>query len=159
MAGLVGQIAKVEARRTYYSNLEKAVRLAEGTGVQLLIEPLNLRDRPGYFLFSSDQAGDIIEHTGLSQLRLMFDCYHIQVQEGDLITRLRRHFDKIGHIQIAGVPSRGEPNRGEVNYSEVLREIDQLHWKGWIGAEYKPAHLTTDGLEWLAPLRSEGLLS
>lgn len=157
MAGLVGHIPAQQAQRTYYANLERAVRLAEGTGITLVIEPLNGRDRPGYFLHSVDQAGAILERTGLDSLRLMFDCYHIQVEEGDLITRLRRHFNKIGHIQIAGAPFRGPPDEGELNYVEILREVDRLGWTGHIGAEYKPTGPTTDSFAWLAALRAAGI--
>lgn len=157
MAGLVGHVCATDAERTYYANLEKAVRWAEGTGLTLVIEPLNSRDRPGYFLHSVDQAAAIIDRTGLNSLRIMFDCYHIQVEEGDLITRLRRHFSKIGHIQIAGAPSRGEPDQGELNYVEILREIDRLGWAGHIGAEYKPTVNTDASFAWLTALREQGI--
>lgn len=157
MAGLVGHIPAPESQRTYYANLEKAVRLAEGTGITLVIEPLNSRDRPGYFLHSVDQAAAIIDRTGLTSLRIMFDCYHIQVEEGDLITRLRRHFNKIGHIQIAGAPARGEPDQGELNYVEILREVDRLGWTGHIGAEYKPTGPSAESFAWLAALRTAGI--
>lgn len=157
MAGLAGHVPAPEAKRSYQSNLEKALRWAEGSGLTLLIEPLNGRDRPGYFLHSVDQAAEIIERQGLGDLRIMFDCYHIQVQEGDVITRLRRHFDKIGHVQIAGVPTRGEPDKGELNYVEVLGELDRLGWKGYVGAEYKPAGASAASLAWLAELRRLGI--
>ena len=157
MAGLAGHVPAADAQRSYHASLERAVRLAEGSGVQLLIEPLNGRDRPGYFLSSVDQAAEVIERTGLTSLRIMFDCYHVQVQQGDLITRLQRHFAKIGHIQIAGAPARGEPDRGEVNYTEVLREVDRLGWSGWIGAEYRPSGPTAESFGWLHELRRLGI--
>jgi 2-dehydrotetronate isomerase len=157
LAGLVGHLPRLEATRCYYANLEKALRRAEGSGVRLLIEPLNGRDRPGYFLCSIDQAADIIDRAGLHDLRLMFDCYHVQVQDGDVVTRLNRHFAKIGHIQIAGAPWRGEPDRSELHYPTVVREIDRLGWKGWIGAEYRPSTPTSDSFVWLQALRQQGL--
>lgn len=157
MAGLAGHVCAADAQRTYCANMERAVRLAEGSGVTLLIEPLNGRDRPGYFLNSADQAADIIDRTGLQSLRIMFDCYHIQVQQGDVISRLTRHFAKIGHIQIAGVPLRNEPDRGELNCAEVLRVVDRLGWDGYIGAEYRPSGPTADSFGWLHALRREGL--
>jgi len=157
MAGLAGHVPEPEAGRSYHANLEKALRWAEDSGLTLVIEPLNGRDRPGYFLRSVDQAAGIIERQGLGRLRIMFDCYHIQVQEGDVITRLRRHIDKIGHVQIAGVPARGEPDQGELNYVEVLRELDQLGWKGYVGAEYKPSGPSAASLGWLAELRRLGI--
>lgn len=157
MAGLAGHVSPSDARRCYLNNLQRALRWAEGSGSTLVIEPLNGRDRPGYFLHSVDQAADIIDHQGLSDLRIMFDCYHIQVQEGDVIMRMRRHFDKIGHVQIAGAPARGEPDQGELNYVEILRELDRLGWQGYVGAEYKPTGASADSFGWLADLRRSGI--
>ncbi len=157
MAGLAGHIPRHEAQRCYVANLRRAVQLAQGSGITLVIEPLNSRDRPGYFLNSVEQAAALIEHEGLDSLRIMFDCYHTQVQEGDLITRLRRHYDKIGHVQIAGVPARGEPDRGELNYAEVLRELSRLGWQGHVGAEYKPTGASADSFGWLRAWRDDGI--
>lgn len=151
MAGLAGAIPRAEAWQTYTANLVRAVRRAEGSGVQLLIEPLNSRDRPGYILNSSDLAAEVIERTGLGSLKIMFDCYHIQVEEGDLVTRMRRHWNKIGHLQIASPPARTEPGTGEIDYGFVFGEIDRLGWKGWVGAEYKPSGKTLDSFGWLKP--------
>ena len=152
MGGLVGGIARADAWRTYAANLEQAVRRADGSGVQLLIEPLNGRDRPGYILNSVDRAAELIDRTGLGALKIMFDCYHVQVEEGDLVTRLRRHWDKIGHIQIASSPDRSEPGTGEVDYGFVFREIDRLGWQGWVGAEYRPSRATADSFDWMKSL-------
>jgi len=149
MGGSAGAIPRTQAWQTYLGNLERAVRRAEGSGVQLLIEPLNSRDRPGYILNTVDRAAEVIERTGLSSLKMMFDCYHVQVEEGDLVTRLRRHWDKIGHIQIASTPDRSEPGLGEIHYPFVFEEIDRLGWKGWVGAEYRPSRATDQTLAWL----------
>ncbi|WP_375508497.1 hydroxypyruvate isomerase family protein [uncultured Caballeronia sp.] len=149
MGGLAGAIPRTEAWRTYVANLELAVRRAEGSGVQLLIEPLNSRDRPGYILHSADQASELIDHTGLGALKIMFDCYHVQVEEGDLVTRLRRHWEKIGHIQIASSPDRTEPGTGEIDFAFVFDEVDRLGWKGWIGAEYRPSLSTGERFHWM----------
>lgn len=130
MAGLAGAVPRMEAWRTYLDILNRAVRRAEGIGVQLLIEPLNSRDRPGYLLNSVDRAAEVIERAGLSSLRVMFDCYHVQVEEGDLVTWLARRWDKIGHIQIATTPHRTEPGTGEIDCQYVFAEIDRLGWKG-----------------------------
>jgi hydroxypyruvate isomerase len=124
------------------------VRRAEGTGVRLLIEPLNSRDRPGYILNSVERAADLIDRMGLGALRIMFDCYHVQVQEGDLVARLRRHWARIGHIQFASPPSRTEPGTGEIDYRFVFEEIARLGWKGWVGAEYRPSTTTNASLGW-----------
>lgn len=157
MAGLAGHVPAAEARRAYRASLATAVRLAEGRGITLLIEPLNGRDRPGYFLRSVDQAAEVIDRAGLGSVRIMFDCYHTQVEEGDVISRLRRHFHLLGHVQIAGVPARGEPDRGELNYAEILRELGRLGWTGHVGAEYKPTGPSNDSFAWLTALRQAGI--
>jgi hydroxypyruvate isomerase len=157
MAGLAGSIPAAEAWRTYLGNLEVAVRRAEGSDVQLLIEPLNSIDRPGYLLNSVDRASEIIDRTGLQALKIMFDCYHVQVQEGDLVRRLRRHWDKIGHIQVASTPDRSEPGTGEIDYCYIFREIDRLGWAGWVGAEYKPSGATANTFGWMKAGRDEAI--
>jgi hydroxypyruvate isomerase len=157
MGGLVGSIPRTDAWRTYISNLEKAVQRAEAAGVQLLIEPLNSRDRPGYVLNSVDRAAEIVEYSGLSSLKIMFDCYHVQVEEGDLVTRLRRHWNKIGHIQIASAPDRSEPGNGEIDFDYLFAQVDLLGWSGWIGAEYKPSTSTDTSLGWLRNLAAKRL--
>jgi 2-dehydrotetronate isomerase len=148
MGGLAGAVPKADAWRTYIGNLEAAVRRAEGTGIQLLIEPLNGRDRPGYILSSVERAAELIDRTGLGALKIMFDCYHVQVEEGDLVARLRRHWDKVGHIQFASPPARTEPGTGEIDYRFVFDEIDRLGWAGWVGAEYRPSTTTHASLGW-----------
>jgi hydroxypyruvate isomerase len=151
MGGLAGAVPKADAWRAYVGNLEAALRRAEGTGVQLLIEPLNSRDRPGYILNSVDRAAELIDRTGLGALRIMFDCYHVQVEEGDLVSRLRRHWSKIGHIQFASPPLRSEPGTGEIDYRFVFAEIDRLGWTGWVGAEYRPTTASTaESFGWFA---------
>lgn len=148
MAAMTGGMDQMACEAAYMGNLERAAKRAEGSGVTLLIEPLNSRDRPGYLLSRSDQAIDIIARIGAPNLKLMFDVYHVQVMEGDILRRLRRHLTQIGHIQIAAVPTRHEPDEGELNYRAILAEIDALGWQGWVGCEYKPRAGTVDGLGW-----------
>lgn len=152
MAGLVGTVPFADAQAAYLENLEYAIEKADGSGVQLLIEPLNSRDRPGYFLRTVEQADAIIARPGFGSLKLMFDCYHVQRESGDLTTRLARYFPIIGHIQIASVPHRNEPDTGEVRYRFVLHELERLGWDRPIGAEYKPLRSTLDGLGWIRNL-------
>lgn len=149
MGGLVGSVPRFEAWATYISNLERAAQRAQASGVQLLIEPLNSRDRPGYVLHSVDRAAELLERSSLSAVRIMFDCYHVQVEQGDLVTRLRRHWGKIGHIQVASSPERSEPGTGEINFNYVFAQLDKLGWTGWVGAEYKPSSSTDASLAWL----------
>ena len=153
MAGLAGDVLRQAALDTYTANLEHAVRRAEKTGIQLLIEPLNHHDRPGYLLSSVEQAAALIEGAGLHSLKIMFDCYHVEMEDGGLLDRMWSVWPKIGHIQFAGVPFRGAPTEGRVDYAMVFDEIDRLGWTGWTGAEYRPDGLTTDSLGWLRASR------
>ena len=128
--------------------------LAAQVGVQILIEPINSRDMPGYLLDSLDTAEALLEHN--PALKLQLDLYHLQIIRGDLSVLLRRLIPtgRVGHIQIAGVPDRHEPDIGEVNYPHLFRLLDELGYDGWIGCEYRPArgqapHATRDGLGWM----------
>ena len=151
MAGFAGGVA---ARDCYLANLRYAVEKAAAADKTILIEPLNKYDAPGYFLSLTDQAVDIITQIGADNLKLMFDCYHVQIMEGDLSRRIEALLPHIGHIQFAGVPDRGEPDRGEVNYTHIFQHIDALGYTGPLGAEYRPAGATDDTLDWMTALRS-----
>ncbi|MEM9581896.1 MAG: TIM barrel protein [Pseudomonadota bacterium] len=123
----------------------------------ILIEPLNHYDAPGYFLTSSAQAADIIAEVDRPNLKLMFDCYHLQIMEGDLTRRLTHHRDIIGHIQFASVPERAEPDLGEVNYQHIFAYLAELGFEAPIGAEYKPiSGKTEEGLGWMRSLSAGG---
>ena len=145
-----GIAAGPAAAATLLANLDHACRAAPD--LTFLIEPLNAYDAPGYFLAGSDQAARLIERAGHANLRLMFDCYHVQVTEGDLTRRLRRHLPIVGHVQIAAVPDRGAPDHGEVDYRHVCRLLADLGWQKPIGAEYRPSGATGDSLGWLEHL-------
>lgn len=152
MAGrLPGGVSEADARDTYIRNLRLAAKQAAPLGVTLLIEPINGRDMPGYFLQRQQQAHDIVAEVGAPNLRVQMDFYHCQIMEGDLIRRLERHLSGVGHVQIAGVPDRHEPDRGEVNYDAIFAKLDELGYTGWIGCEYRPAKGTTQGLDWVLP--------
>jgi hydroxypyruvate isomerase len=149
MAGLVPAGAdRAAARRSYLRNLRHAAaRLAE-VGLTLLIEPINTRDIPGYFLNRPSEARAIIDEVGAANLKLQFDLYHCQIMVGDLATQTRAYADITGHIQIAGVPERHEPDVGEINYPYLFDVIDQTGYDGWIGCEYRPRGGTVEGLGW-----------
>jgi hydroxypyruvate isomerase len=115
-----------------------------------VIEPINLRDMPGYFLNRQADAHAICAALGSARIKVQMDLYHCQVVEGDLETKLRQHIDGIGHIQVAGVPQRHEPHLGEVNFAYLFRLIDDLGYDGWVGAEYRPLAGTRAGLGWRA---------
>jgi len=148
MAGVPGGEDPAKARGVLEANLARIAPLAEAKGLTLLLEPMNPRDRPGYFYHRVEDAAAIIRSVGSPVLRLMFDCYHVQVAQGDVVRRFAAHQAIIGHVQIAAAPSRAEPDEGELDYGFVLREIDRLGWTGWVGAEYKPRAGTDEGLGW-----------
>jgi hydroxypyruvate isomerase len=150
MAGFTDRGAAAE--QTFRANLTYACAQAAPHGITILIEPLNSRDAPGYHLSDMDHAIATIKAVGAPNLKAMFDCYHIQIMQGDLAKRLAACLPHIGHIQIAAVPDRGEPDAGEVNYPWLLPAIDAMGWDGFIGAEYKPRAGTDAGLGWMAML-------
>lgn len=137
------------ARETFCENLSYACSAAAPHGITILIEPLNRYDAPGYFLTTTAQAVAIMDDVGANNLKLMFDCYHVQLTEGDLSHRIEALLPRIGHIQFASVPDRGPPNQGEVNYAHVFDLIDRLGYDAPLGAEYKPEDSTEMTLGWL----------
>lgn len=134
---------------TYRRNLAKAADALKAEGMNALIEPINTkRDVPGFFLSTSGQALAIMEELGRDNIRLQFDAYHVQIMEGDVVTRFRESLDAIGHVQIANPPDRHEPDCGELDYGYVLRAMDAAGYEGWVGCEYKPRAGTRAGLGW-----------
>jgi hydroxypyruvate isomerase len=149
LAGFVDVNERPAAERTFIANLSRAADIAAEKGITLLIEPINNRDRPNYFLNRAEHAADIIAKVGKPNIRIQFDFYHAQIMGGDLIRRFEAHLPLVGHVQIAAVPSRHEPDEGEVNYPEIFRALDRLGYAGWVAAEYHPRARTEDGLGWL----------
>ncbi|MCR9126740.1 MAG: TIM barrel protein [Rhodobacteraceae bacterium] len=146
---MAGRATGAAADAVFRANLRHAAAGAAEKGMTILIEPLNRHDAPGYFLRTTDQARAIIEDLGLGNLRLMFDCYHVQITEGDLTRRLHMLLPVIGHIQFASVPDRAAPDRGEVSYAHVFRTIADAGWTMPLGAEYKPGGDTDATLGWM----------
>ena len=138
-----------DAHETFVENLRYACLKAAPKGITILIEPLNRYDAPGYFLTTTDQALALIADVGTTNLKLMFDCYHVQLMEGDLSHKLSDLMPYIGHIQFASVPDRGPPDTGEVNYAHVFDAISAFGYDKPLGAEYKPNGPTDDTLSWL----------
>jgi 2-dehydrotetronate isomerase len=145
LAGLVHQGAR---RATYVANLKAAAKLAAKDDVTLLIEPINRRDIPGYFLNRTEDARSVIHEVGEPSLGLQFDIYHRQVEQGDVIAAMREFHPLIRHYQIASPPDRGEPDDGELNYRTLFREIDASGFNGFVGCEYRPRRETVEGLRW-----------
>jgi len=167
MAGLVHQAAdRDRLQGTYEANLAWAAEQAARAGRDVLIEPINTRNVPGYFLNRQDEAHRIVMAVGAPNLKVQMDLYHCQIVEGDVATKLRQYLPtgRVGHLQIAGVPERHEPDIGELNYPYLFELIDELSaahaWDGWIGCEYLPARgtqamATSAGLGWLQRANSE----
>jgi hydroxypyruvate isomerase len=146
MAGKVPVTAT--AHRTFVDNLQRGADKAADKGVTLVIEPINTRSAPGYFLTNSQQAADIIGEVGRPNVKLLFDVFHLQIMEGDITTRLERLKPLIGHVQIAAVPSRAEPDEGEINYRAVFDTLARIGYDGVVGCEYLPRAGTREGLVW-----------
>jgi len=140
-------------REALVRNLRLAAARLADAGLELLVEPLNTRDVPGFFLSRTEQALSILDEVGAPNLHLQFDAYHMQVMEGDLATTLQRHLARIGHVQIADNPGRHEPGTGEIHYPFLFAHLDRIGYRGWVGCEYRPATTTEAGLGWFAPWR------
>jgi 2-dehydrotetronate isomerase len=157
MAGLVPAGTDRQALMpTYVANLRWACEQAAPLGVDLLIEPINTRDIPGFFLNRQDHAHEVLANVGAANLKVQMDLYHCQIVEGDVAMKLRQYLPTgcVGHVQIAGVPQRHEPDLGELNYPYLFSVLDELGYSGWVGCEYRPAAGnkpggTTAGLGWL----------
>jgi hydroxypyruvate isomerase len=150
MAGVIQSGQDRERHRAVYlSNLSYAAQQAAMHGITLLIESINTRDIPGYFLNRQDEAQAICREVGASNLKVQFDIYHCQIVEGDVATKMRRDMNSIGHMQIAGVPERHEPDSGELNYSYLFHLMDELQYDGWVGCGYRPKSGTSSGLGWM----------
>ena len=161
MAGLAPQgVERARLQAAYEANLAWAAELAAAAGRDVLIEPINTRDIPGFFLNRQDEAHAVVQAVGAANLKVQMDLYHCQIVEGDVATKIRQYLPtgRVGHIQIAGVPERHEPDVGELHHPYLFKVIDEVSaacgWDGWVGCEYRPARgtqpmATSDGLGWL----------
>ena len=138
------------AQATLVENLRFAARALSEEGITLLLETINTKDMPGFFVSTTRHALATLEAVGAPNLRYQYDIYHMQRMEGELAETLRAHLPRIGHVQLADNPGRHEPGTGEINYEFLLPLLDQLGYQGWVGCEYKPTTTTTAGLGWMA---------
>lgn len=150
---MAGNSSGPRARSAFVRNLAFACQKAAEYAITILIEPLNPYNAPGYYLNNTGLAADIIREVSAPNLRLMFDCYHIQIIEGDVTRRMATLLPLIGHIQIAAVPDRGIPDHGELDYAFVLNRVAELGWDRPIGAEYQPGPDPDPDMSWLALYR------
>jgi hydroxypyruvate isomerase len=149
MAGIVpADLNRDAAAAAYGENVAWAADLASASGVRLVLEPINQRDVPGFFLRTQEEGAAVVEAVGGGRVGLQFDVYHCQVAQGDVTRRMEALWPVIAHIQIADVPGRNEPGTGEIAWDYVFRRIDELGYAGWIGCEYRPATDTVTGLDW-----------
>jgi len=142
-----------KVRKTLVANLRFAAAALEKEGIRLLVEALNDKDIPGFYLVRTAEALALIKEVGSPNVYFQYDVYHMQIMEGNLTKTIQGNLDKIAHIQIADNPGRNEPGTGEINYPNLFKAIDAAGYKGWIGCEYKPAGKTEDGLGWIQPFR------
>ena len=168
MAGLLPEGQEREALQpTYVGNLQWAAAEAAKAGLDVLIEPINTRDIPGFFLNRQDEAHQLLSEIGALNVQVQMDLYHCQIVEGDVAMKIRQYLPtgRVGHFQIAGVPQRHEPDLGELYHPYLFSVIDEVSaacgWQGWVGCEYRPARGaqpggTSQGLEWLRRLRTSG---
>jgi hydroxypyruvate isomerase len=139
------------AGETLTRNVEYAAARLKSAGIKLMIEPINTRDIPGFFLNQTRQALDIIAATGSDNAFVQFDIYHMQIMEGHVASTIEKHLPSIGHMQLADVPGRHEPGTGEIDYGSLLDLVDRIGYAGWIGCEYIPLAGTVAGLRWAKP--------
>ncbi len=150
LAGKPGAgLDEATTHRTFVDNVRFAAAECKRAGVKLLMEPINNYDVPGFWLNRTGKALAIIDEVGADNLFVQYDIYHAQRYEGELAATMQQHLTKIGHIQFADNPARNEPGTGEINYDFLFAHIDRIGYKGWLGAEYKPATTTEAGLGWL----------
>ncbi|MEP9390290.1 hydroxypyruvate isomerase [Mesorhizobium sp. KR9-304] len=157
LAGIAPEgAASAELEDLFVHNLTYAAKRLEEVGIRLLIEAINTRDIPGFFLNTSRQALKIIDRVGSKNLYFQYDIYHMQIMEGDLARTIEANLGRIAHIQLADNPGRHEPGTGEINYPFLYAHLDRIGYAGWVGAEYKPRDGTEAGLGWFKQMKSAG---
>ncbi|NRF13465.1 hydroxypyruvate isomerase [Vibrio coralliilyticus] len=142
-------VSQQDAHVAFVINLRYAAQALQEAGLRLVIEAINTRDIPGFFLNTTEQAKAVIKEVGSDNLFIQYDIYHMQIMEGDLAPTMSANIGQIAHVQLADNPGRHEPGTGEINYPFVLKHLDELGYQGWVGCEYKPKTTTTEGLDWL----------
>jgi hydroxypyruvate isomerase len=149
MAGIApAGVDRAQCQATLVANLKYAAQKLAPHNITVLLEAINHRDIPGFFINTQAESYDICAAVNEPNLKMQMDLYHMQVMEGDISTKLRKYAPYCGHIQIAGAPGRNEPDTGEVRYEYLFQLLDEIGYQGWIGCEYRPAGKTVDGLDW-----------
>ncbi|MEZ5524322.1 MAG: hydroxypyruvate isomerase [Pseudomonadales bacterium] len=150
LAGLLPEgVSPEQAHETLVANLKYAADRMQTAGVRLLAEAINTKDMPGFFLNTSKQGFDLIKEVNSPNFAFQYDCYHMQIMEGNLAGTIKENLKNIKHIQIADTPGRHEPGTGEIDYKFLLNYLDEIGYEGWVGCEYIPVEFTDDGLGWI----------
>ena len=142
-----------QARETLVGNLKFAAEKLGEAGIKLLLEAINTRDMPGFFVNTTAKALSILDEVGSANAYYQYDIYHMQRMEGELANTIKANLDRIAHLQLADNPGRHEPGTGEINYEFLFKFVDEIGYEGWIGCEYVPADTTEAGLGWFAPYK------
>ena len=142
-------VAEDKVKDTFIANLRFAADRLKAAGIRLLVEAINTRDIPGFYVCGTQQTLDLIAATGSDNIYVQYDIYHMQRMEGELAATMEKHLARIAHIQLADNPGRNEPGTGEINYPFLFAHLDRIGYAGWIGCEYKPRTTTAAGLGWL----------
>lgn len=150
------EVPERKVRQTLVANLRLAATALEKEGIRLMVEPVNNRDVPGFYLTRTRDALELFKEVNHPNIWLQADIYHMQVMEGNLTRTIIDNLSRIGHIHLADNPGRHEPGTGEINFTNLFRAIDEAGYDGWLGCEYKPAGKTEDGLGWVKPYLKEG---
>ncbi len=157
MAGLrPAGVDEDRLRETWVANVRLAARELDRHGVTLLVEAINTRDIPGFYVSTSRQAFALMDEVAAPNVRFQADLYHLQIMEGDLSHTLETRRDRIGHVQIADTPGRHEPGTGEIHYPFLFGLLDRIGYDGWVGCEYRPSSGTVEGLGWVRPYLGPG---
>ena len=146
-------VTEEQARETLVGNLKFAAEKLGEAGIKLLLEAINTRDMPGFFVNTTAKALSILDEVGSANAYYQYDIYHMQRMEGELANTIKANLDRIAHLQLADNPGRHEPGTGEINYEFLFKFVDEIGYEGWIGCEYVPADTTEAGLGWFAPYK------
>ncbi|MGJ8513283.1 2-oxo-tetronate isomerase [Carnimonas bestiolae] len=155
MSGITGELHAAQCQRTFIDNFRYAADKLAPHGITLLVEPINQRDMPGYFISHQREAVRLLEMVDRTNVAVQFDLYHAQIMEGDLTRLMEQMRGEFSHVQVASVPDRHEPDEGELNVEWLFQQLDRQGYRGWIGCEYHPRGRTEDGLGWFSAYRGQ----
>ncbi|EJF89301.1 2-oxo-tetronate isomerase [Bartonella tamiae] len=155
MSGLMNGHDRANCEKTFIDNFRYASDRVAEYGISVLVEPINTRNMPGYFINHQLDAVSLLEKVARKNVFVQYDLYHAQIMDGDLTILTEKMKGKFAHVQIASVPDRHEPDEGEVNFSHLFKKLDDMGYEGFIGCEYHPRGHTVDGLAWFEPYRKK----